>query len=335
MFPCGRRHLNQIAAAAVLCVQAFGPFPLMAQPMDGADGVTFEERFSVNAGELPTFIRPEVMELFSVLPLGSEDVASGGMASEPFESGPLHQMIVAEPKGAAKVLKDLLTTPVQELLVSRAEAGPDVPPPPAPDEVASVSPSADAAPAETASVPARSPDPLSERPAGDEVVSATISVAAPEQERERSVSREVVSPTEPSRNEQIATGVTAGRNGNLQGGRRIAGGRAAWYQHPGRTASGERFNPDQLTAAHHTLPFGTRIRVVNKANGRSVVVRINDRIPRKAKFIIDLSRASAKAIGISGLSPVVLYQLDGSPEAPQIQSTLKQTPAGQRTAAKR
>jgi len=56
-------------------------------------------------------------------------------------------------------------------------------------------------------------------------------------------------------------------------------GKAAYYAHPGRTASGEVFRPGEMTAAHRTLPFGTRVRVTNTHNGRSVVVRINDRGP--------------------------------------------------------
>jgi rare lipoprotein A len=94
--------------------------------------------------------------------------------------------------------------------------------------------------------------------------------------------------------------------------RPIGSGRAAWYEHPGRTASGETFDPDRLTAAHKTLPFGTRLRVVNLHNGRAVVVRINDRVPRTTKSImIDLSRGSARAVGIMGVGSVALYQLDG------------------------
>jgi rare lipoprotein A len=85
--------------------------------------------------------------------------------------------------------------------------------------------------------------------------------------------------------------------------------RAAFYEHPGRTASGEKYNPDGLTAAHKTLPLGTRLRVVNQRNGRSVVVRINDRVPRQAKFPIDLSRGSARAIGMSSVAPVILYAM--------------------------
>ena len=96
----------------------------------------------------------------------------------------------------------------------------------------------------------------------------------------------------------------------MRSARRLANGRAAWYEHPGRTASGEKFDPNKLTAAHHTLPLGTRVQVVNKKTGRAVVVRINDRIPRRTKVMIDLSRASAKAIGLAEVGMVSLYQLD-------------------------
>jgi len=86
-------------------------------------------------------------------------------------------------------------------------------------------------------------------------------------------------------------------------------GYASWYG-PGfagrRTASGEIFDPAQLTAAHRTLPFGTRVRVVNLDNGRSVEVRITDRGPFKPNRVIDLSRGAAEAIDMvrSGLAPV-------------------------------
>lgn len=93
-------------------------------------------------------------------------------------------------------------------------------------------------------------------------------------------------------------------------GRFLSQGRAVWYQHPGRTASGETYNPDGLTAAHRTLPLGTRLRVVNRTNGRSVEVRVNDRMPSKLKYTIDLSRGSARALGIDGVGSVALYQLD-------------------------
>ncbi len=80
-------------------------------------------------------------------------------------------------------------------------------------------------------------------------------------------------------------------------------GVASWYG-PGfagrRTANGEVFDPSQLTAAHRELPFNTLVRVVNETNGKSVVVRINDRGPFKGGRVIDLSRAGAEAIDMIG-----------------------------------
>ena len=79
---------------------------------------------------------------------------------------------------------------------------------------------------------------------------------------------------------------------------------ASWYGpgfHGRRTANGERFDQDALTAAHKTLPFGTRVRVINHATGRSVVVRINDRGPFVGGRSIDLSRGAARAVGCAGV----------------------------------
>ncbi|WP_439113066.1 septal ring lytic transglycosylase RlpA family protein [Hydrogenophaga sp.] len=81
----------------------------------------------------------------------------------------------------------------------------------------------------------------------------------------------------------------------------FAKGRASWYGprfHGRRTASGERFDMHALTAAHKTLPFGTRVRVRSVHTGKEVVVRINDRGPYKHQRIIDLSRAAAVALGV-------------------------------------
>lgn len=95
-------------------------------------------------------------------------------------------------------------------------------------------------------------------------------------------------------------------------------GMATWYG-PGfvgrRTANGERFDPAQLTAAHRTLPFGTRVRVVSERTGDSVVVRINDRGPfGHAERIIDLSRGAARRIGLdrAGVMRVRLEIVEGS-----------------------
>ena len=74
----------------------------------------------------------------------------------------------------------------------------------------------------------------------------------------------------------------------------------------GKTASGERANPHQLTAAHKSLPFGTMVKVTNKKNGRTVMVRINDRGPFVRGRIIDLTPAAASHLGFSGLAPVTI-----------------------------
>ncbi len=78
-------------------------------------------------------------------------------------------------------------------------------------------------------------------------------------------------------------------------------GKASYYWQPQRVASGGWFNPNAMTAAHKTLPFGTRVRVTNRANGKSVVVTINDRGPYIAGRVIDLSRAAAHAISMTGM----------------------------------
>jgi rare lipoprotein A len=84
-------------------------------------------------------------------------------------------------------------------------------------------------------------------------------------------------------------------------------GIASVYAYSGsKTASGEHASPGRMTAAHRTLPFGTRVRVTNKRNGRSVVVRINDRGPFVKGRIIDVTPAAAAALGFSGLAPVTV-----------------------------
>jgi rare lipoprotein A len=83
-------------------------------------------------------------------------------------------------------------------------------------------------------------------------------------------------------------------------------GKASYYWQPQRVASGGWFNPNAMTAAHKTLPFGTKVRVTNLNNGKSVVVTINDRGPYIAGRIIDLSKAAAHSISMqgSGVVPV-------------------------------
>jgi rare lipoprotein A len=74
----------------------------------------------------------------------------------------------------------------------------------------------------------------------------------------------------------------------------------------GKTTSGDAFNPEHMTAAHRSLPFGTMVRVTNTQNSRSIVVRINDRGPFTRGRVIDVTPAAARALGISGLAPVKL-----------------------------
>jgi rare lipoprotein A len=95
-------------------------------------------------------------------------------------------------------------------------------------------------------------------------------------------------------------------------------GQASFYgNQPGEggplTANGERYNPGGYTAAHKTLPFGTRVRVTSSSTGRSVVVRINDRGPYAGNRVIDLSVAAARAIGLtnSGVGTVRMEVLGG------------------------
>jgi rare lipoprotein A len=80
----------------------------------------------------------------------------------------------------------------------------------------------------------------------------------------------------------------------------------------GLTANGERAAPTGMTAAHRTLPFGTKVRVTNQRTGRSVVVRINDRGPFVRGRVIDVTPAAARALGFDGLAPVTLAVLTGT-----------------------
>jgi rare lipoprotein A len=75
-------------------------------------------------------------------------------------------------------------------------------------------------------------------------------------------------------------------------------GLASYYKSGSKTANGERFNPHGLTAAHRSLPFGTKVKVMNVRTGRSVVVRINDRGPFVRGRVIDLAFGAARAIGL-------------------------------------
>ena len=103
-------------------------------------------------------------------------------------------------------------------------------------------------------------------------------------------------------------------------------GHASWYSLPANTtANGERMNPNELTAAHRSLPFGTKVLVENLSNGRSVVVQINDRGPFIGGQIIDLSKAAAASIGMihSGTAKVRVTTAGGNAVAALGETTAK------------
>lgn len=98
--------------------------------------------------------------------------------------------------------------------------------------------------------------------------------------------------------------------------RPIGSGSASYYAsrfEGRRTANGERYSGEAFTAAHRSLPFGSIVRVTNRANGRSVTVRINDRGPFTAGRVIDVSRAAALELGLiaPGHAPVELELIEG------------------------
>ncbi|TVR10440.1 MAG: septal ring lytic transglycosylase RlpA family protein [Salinarimonadaceae bacterium] len=98
----------------------------------------------------------------------------------------------------------------------------------------------------------------------------------------------------------------------LPEGRKIQSGTASFYRHGSRTANGERFDPSGMTAAHRTLPFGSRVRVVHDRTGKSVDVRINDRGPFTGGRVIDLAQGAAHRLGMiaSGVAPVSIYVIE-------------------------
>ena len=93
----------------------------------------------------------------------------------------------------------------------------------------------------------------------------------------------------------------AARSTRKQGSRASAPGSgiASFYWQPQKVSAGGTFDPHAMTAAHRTLPFGTRVRVTHARNGRSVDVKINDRGPFTGGRIIDLSKAAAELIGMT------------------------------------
>ncbi len=126
----------------------------------------------------------------------------------------------------------------------------------------------------------------------DAVTGGTASEAAMRSAAAADPEQLTSSPSEASTGSETTTPAAA---------RVLGSGEASYYgsQFAGRpTANGERFDPGGLTAAHRTLPFGSRVRVTNAHNGRSVVVRINDRGPFIAGRLIDVSRGAAEQLGM-------------------------------------
>jgi rare lipoprotein A (peptidoglycan hydrolase) len=103
--------------------------------------------------------------------------------------------------------------------------------------------------------------------------------------------------------------ISSGRSSNCVQGERII---TAYYAQGRRTASGARFDPRGMTAAHRHLPFGTRLMVINPRNGKSVTVTVNDRGPFVRGVSLDLSVGAAKAIGMSGTGAVCMAKLGGT-----------------------
>jgi rare lipoprotein A len=129
------------------------------------------------------------------------------------------------------------------------------------------------------------------------LAAAMLSACAQSAVSERPASRAVVQQSAPM---QVATVTRRTRSASTSRSLGASDGLASFYKHGSRTASGEKFNPGELTAAHRTLPFGTRVRVTNVATGKSVTVRVNDRGPFINGRVIDVSHAAAESIGMVG-----------------------------------
>ncbi|MCK5933096.1 rare lipoprotein A [Fulvimarina manganoxydans] len=111
-----------------------------------------------------------------------------------------------------------------------------------------------------------------------------------------------------------SAGATVATTEVVYAGSKASAGTASYYGkrfHGRTTANGERFNMNAMTAAHKSLPFGTKVKVTNRNNGKSVVVRINDRGPYHGNRVIDLSRGAAAKIGMlnSGTARVSIQVL--------------------------
>jgi rare lipoprotein A len=127
----------------------------------------------------------------------------------------------------------------------------------------------------------------------------------------------------PTKNKRVQGKAPRQANSRETSKKKVIRGQASWYGpgfHGKKTASGEIFDQSRLTAAHKTLPLGTKAKVTNLENGNTVEVEINDRGPYVGQRVIDLSRAAANALGFveSGLTLVrieLLYEEAGAEEA--------------------
>ena len=122
----------------------------------------------------------------------------------------------------------------------------------------------------------------------------------------RQVARRPSNTIEPYRSRQTRRVAVARKHTPFASNKKAAGtqvasdGIASFYTEGTKTASGEKFNTHELTAAHPTLPFGTRLRVTNVASGQSVTVRVNDRGPYVRGRVVDVSYAAAETLGMVG-----------------------------------
>ena len=136
---------------------------------------------------------------------------------------------------------------------------------------------------------------------GAEYVCGSPSAAAPNAARSAKIARapRVSFAYAPAQSRKARTAQRAVTTAAV-GGSSLQSGIASYYWQPQRVASGGWFNPNAMTAAHKSLPFGTKVRVTHAGTGRSVVVTINDRGPYVAGRVIDLSRAAASSLGMTG-----------------------------------
>lgn len=104
----------------------------------------------------------------------------------------------------------------------------------------------------------------------------------------------------PNRRVAVAHAAFTPHDNNAAVTKTASQGLASFYSEGTRTASGEKFNANELTAAHPTLPFGTKLRVTNVANGQSVTVRVNDRGPYVPGRVVDVSYSAARTLGMVG-----------------------------------